>query len=98
MTRNNFHSLVLGLDKLERGVDCGSWLAVKPTGASPREGKCLSSSAITGSSQGSDVSLTTSSYWNAGSCLIILHGSGLKTTRTMYYAQDGKSQVRDTEH
>lgn len=82
------HSLVLGPDMLEREfrVSGASWLVVNPTGASPSEGKCRSSSAITGSNQGSDVSLTTSSCWNAGSCLIMLHGGGLNTTRRKYYA------------
>jgi len=61
-----------------------SWLGVNPTGANPSEGKCRSSSAITGSDQESDVSLTISSCWNGGSCLIMLHGGGLNTTRIKY--------------
>ena len=75
---------MLGLERLERGLSGISWLGVKPTGASLSEGRCRSSSAMTGSEHESDVSLMTSSCWNEGNCLIMLHGGGLNTTRTKY--------------
>ena len=85
MGYRRYDSLVFGLDKLELGSGgMMSGLVVNPTGASPSEGMCRSSSAIVGSSHGSDVSLTISSCWKAGSCLITLHGGGLNTTRIEY--------------